>query len=56
MAGVRETTIKLTEMAEEGMIDWKSIAEMALWYMSEDDVADMCHANDVIDDEADDEE
>jgi hypothetical protein len=56
MAGVRETTIKLTEMAEEGMIDWKLIAEMALWYMSEDDVADMCRANAIFDDEEDDEE
>lgn len=56
MAGVRETTIKLTEMAEEGMIDWKSVAEMALWYMSEDDVSDMCRANAIFDDEEDDEE
>jgi hypothetical protein len=55
MAGIREATIKLTEMAEEGMIDWKSIAEMALWYMSEDDVADMCRANDIFDDEDDEE-
>lgn len=51
MTGIRETTIKLTEMAEEGIIDWKSIAEMSLWYMSEDEVADMCRANDVFDDE-----
>lgn len=51
MRGVRETTTKLIEMAEEGIIDWKSIAEMALWYMSEDDVADMCRVNDIIDDD-----
>ena len=56
MAEVRECTIKLTEMAEEGMIDWKSIAEMALWFMSEDDVADMCRVNAIFDDEEDDEE
>lgn len=56
MAGVRETTIKLTEMAEEGMIAWQTIAEMALWFMSEDDVADMCRANAIFDDDEGDEE
>lgn len=51
----RKTTNKVLEMAEEGIIDWKSIAKMALWYMSEDDVADMCRANAIFDDEEDDE-
>lgn len=55
MKGVRENTIRLTELAEQGIIDWKDIAEMALWFMSEDDVTDMCRANDIFDDEDDDE-
>ena len=54
MSEIRETTIKLTEMAEEGTISWQAIAEMALWYMSEDEVADMCRANDLLEDEEDD--
>ena len=52
----RKVTNKILEMAEEGIISWQSLAEMALGYMSEDDVADMCRANDIFDDEEDDEE
>jgi hypothetical protein len=51
----REYTTKLLEMMDEGMITAESVAEMALAYMSEDDVADMMRANDILDedDEAD---
>ena len=42
---VREVTCKLLELAVEGIISWQAIAEMALQYMSEDDVADMAKAN-----------
>jgi hypothetical protein len=49
MAGVRETTIRLIEMAEQGILSWQAIAEMALWYMSEDDVKDMARVNDLSD-------
>jgi hypothetical protein len=51
----REYTTKLLEMMDEGLITAESVAEMALAYMSEDDVADMMRANDILDedDEAD---
>lgn len=45
---VRKTTNKILEMAEEGMIPYKSLTEMALSWMSEDDVADMARANDLL--------
>ena len=47
----REYTTKLLEMMDEGMITAESVAEMALAYMSEDDVADMMRANDILDEE-----
>jgi hypothetical protein len=48
MAGVRENTCKLLEMAEEGIISWQTLAECALDYMSEDDVSDMARVNDLL--------
>lgn len=52
MIDVRENTNKVREMAEDGMISWKDLAEMALSWMSEDNVTAMCRANDIlIDDE-----
>ena len=51
---VRKITNKLLDMANDGMISWQSLAEMALDYMSEDDVADMARANDILEDEEDD--
>jgi hypothetical protein len=57
---MREYTSKLIAMMDEGLISAEAVAEMALAYMSEDDVKDMCRANDLLldeeDDEADDEE
>ena len=50
---MREYTSKLIEMMEEGLISAKDVAEMALAYMSEDDVKDMCRANDLLIGEAD---
>ena len=44
---VRKTTNRLIQLAEEGMISWQTIAEMALNYMSEDEVSDMCNVNDI---------
>lgn len=55
---MREYTIKLIAMMDEGLITAEAVAEMALAYMSEDDVKDMCLANDLLigeDDEEDDE-
>ena len=45
---MRTQTNKLLEMMDEGLISAQAIAEMALSYMSEDDVADMMRANDIL--------
>lgn len=53
---MRVQTTRLLEMMDEGLVSAQSVAEMALAYMSEDDVADMMRANDILDeDELDDE-
>ena len=53
---MRTQTTRLLEMMDEGLITAEAVAEMALAYMSEDDVADMMRANDILDeDELDDE-
>jgi hypothetical protein len=46
-------TSKLLAMMDEGLISAEAVAEMALAYMSEDDVADMMRANDILLDEED---
>ena len=51
---MRTQTIKLIDMMDEGLISAQSVAEMALAYMSEDDVADMMRANDILDEEDED--
>jgi len=43
-------------MMDEGIISAEAVAEMALAYMSEDDVADMMRSNDILDEEDEDEE
>jgi hypothetical protein len=43
-------------MMDEGLISAEAVAEMALAYMSEDDVKDMCLANDLLIGEDDEEE
>ncbi len=53
---MREYTSKLIAMMDEGLITAESVAEMALAYMSEDDVKDMCLANDLLIGEDDDED
>ena len=45
---MREYTSKLIAMMDEGLISAEAVAEMALAYMSEDDVADMMRANDIL--------
>ena len=52
----REATNRLYEMVEEGILTWEQIAEAALCYMSEDDVADMAHANEFVLNEEDEDE
>ena len=53
MVEVRQATNKVREHAEEGLISWRDLAEMALSWMSEDDVAEMARANDILYDEED---
>jgi len=45
----REATTKLLSMMDEGLISAQAVAEMALSYMSEDEVADMMRCNDILD-------
>lgn len=50
----RKVTNLLLDMVDEGVLSWEAIARAALKYMSEDDVADMAHVNDltpVVDDD-----
>jgi hypothetical protein len=51
---MRDATNKLIDMMDEGLISAQAVAEMALAYMSEDDVADMMRANDILDEEEED--
>lgn len=51
---MRTQTTRLLEMMDEGLINADTIAEMCLAYMSEDDVADMMRANDILDEEDED--
>ena len=53
---MRTQTNRLWEMMDNGEISATAVAEMALAYMSEDEVADMMRINDVLDEEYDDEE
>ncbi len=52
---MRDATCKILEMVDTGLLDAKTMLESALMYMSEDDVRDMAHANE-IDLEEDDEQ
>jgi uncharacterized protein YacL (UPF0231 family) len=45
---MREMTSKLIAMMDEGLISAEAVAEMALAWMSEDDVAEMMRANDIL--------
>ncbi len=48
---MRTQTNRLWEMMDNGEIDARAVAEMALSYMSEDDVADMMRSNDILDED-----
>ena len=50
---MRIQTNRLLEMMAEGLISAQAVAEMALSYMSEDDVADMMRSNDILEEEDD---
>jgi len=51
----REATTRLLSMMDEGLISAEAVAEMALAYMSEDEVADMMRSNDILDEDEEDE-
>lgn len=55
MSNVRQATIKVIELCEEGVISWEAVALAALRYMSEDDVADMAHQYEWIEEEEEEE-
>lgn len=49
----REATNRLLEMVEEGVLDRDGVILACVNYMSEDDVADMCRANEFFDSDDD---
>lgn len=51
----REVTNRLLEAIEGGLLDRDTVIMACVKYMSEDDVRDMCHANDFGLDPGDDE-
>jgi hypothetical protein len=46
-AKIRPETTRLIEMMDEGMIDARAVADMALSWLSESDVKGMMQANDI---------
>ena len=53
---MRETTIKLLELADEGVISWETIARSCLCYLSEDEVEDMARVNELLFEEEEEED
>jgi hypothetical protein len=53
---MREATNRILELVEEGLLDRDTVIMACLKYMSEDEVADMAHANEFFLDEDEDEE
>ena len=53
---VRPSTTRLLEMMDEGLIDARAVADMALSWLSESEVHEMMLANDLVEDEDADEE
>ena len=52
----RPATNKLIDMMDEGLIDARAVADMALSWLSESSVHEMMLANDIVEEEAEDEE
>ena len=44
----RKVTNQILELVEDGILDPQAVMEACLKYMSEDDVADMAHCNELI--------
>jgi len=53
-ANARPATSRLMDMMDEGMIDARTVADMALMWLSETSVAEMMRANDILQEEAED--
>lgn len=53
---VRPATTRLLEMMDEGLVDARTVADMALSWLSESEVHDMMLANDLVEAEAEDDE
>ena len=54
---VREATNRALVLCEEGLISYRTLATMALKWMSDDEVAEMLRANELLyDEEADEKE
>ena len=47
----RKATNKLLELIEEGALDRDTVILACVKYMSEDEVADMCHCNEFFEEE-----
>jgi hypothetical protein len=56
MATVRQATNRLLEYIEEGLLNRDTVITACLNYMSEDDVADMCHCNEFFPDNEEEED
>jgi len=52
----RPVTSELIDMAEQGLIDWETLARDALGWMSEAEVAEFARRNDYIQDESEEDE
>jgi hypothetical protein len=55
-ADMRKYTVMVMDMMDEGVMSAQAVADMCLAYMSEDDVKDMCRANDLLPEDEEDEE
>lgn len=56
MKTTRKVTNQLLQLVEDGILDPQAVMEACLKYMSEDDVADMAHCNELILEEEEEEE
>ena len=55
-ARMRPATTRLMDMMDNGEIDARAVADMALSWLSEIDVKEMMQANDLVEDDSDEEE
>jgi hypothetical protein len=56
MRNTRKITVQLMELADQDILDWQTIAEACLQYMSESEIADMATINGLLPEKDDDEE